>query len=59
MQYLMLIMLVTASGDIEYRDPTVFYARQACFDAQKVIKEMTPKNAVVTLVTACVPRGRD
>lgn len=59
MQYLMLIMLVNAAGNIDYKDPTVYYARNACYDAQKVIKEMTPKNANVTLVTACVPRGRD
>lgn len=59
MQYLMLIMLVNAAGDIDYKEPTIYYAQRACFDAQKVIKEMTPKNAAVTLVTACVPRGRD
>ncbi|HFL4765766.1 TPA: hypothetical protein ACG33R_001399 [Escherichia coli] len=59
MQYLMLIMLVNAAGNIDYKEPTVYYARNACYDAQKVIKEMTPKNATVTLVTACVPRGRD
>ena len=59
MQYLMLIMLVNAAGNIDYKEPTVYYARKACYDAQKVIKEMTPKNATVTLVTACVPRGRD
>ncbi|MHA8112838.1 hypothetical protein ACX122_06945 [Kosakonia cowanii] len=59
MQYLMLVMLVNAAGNIDYKEPTVYYARNACYDAQKVIKEMTPKNATVTLVTACVPRGRD
>ena len=57
MQYLMLIMLVNASGNIDYKDPTVFYAKKACNEAQKVIKEMTPKNAAVTMITACVPRG--
>lgn len=59
MQYLMLVMLVNSAGNIDYKEPTVYYARNACYDAQKVIKEMTPKNATVTLVTACVPRGRD
>ncbi len=59
MQYLMLIMLVNAAGNIDYKEPTVYYARNACYDAQEVIKKMTPKNATVTLVTACVPRGRD
>lgn len=57
MQYLMLIMLVNASGNIDYKEPTVFYAKQACYEAQRVIKDMTPKNAVVTMITACVPRG--
>lgn len=59
MQYLMLMMLVSVTGSVDYKEPTPFYARQACYDAQKVIKEMTPRNAAVTIVTACVPRGRD
>lgn len=58
MQYLMLVMLVNAAGNIDYKEPTVFYAKKACNDAQNVIKAMTPNNAAVTMITACVPRGR-
>lgn len=59
MQYLLLIMLTTASGSIDYKEPVVFYAKKACEDAQDIIKQMTPRNATVMITTACVKRGRE
>ena len=59
MQYLLLIMLTTASGNVDYKEPIVFYAKKACEDAQDIIKQMTPRNASVMITTACVKRGRE
>lgn len=59
MQYLLLIMLTTASGNVDYKEPVVFYAKKSCEDAQDIIKQMTPRNATVMITTACVKRGRE
>lgn len=52
-----MVMLVSASGDMQYQDPTIFYSKKSCKDAQFVIGGMAPGNATVTVVTACVSRG--
>lgn len=57
MQWLLLVMLVSANGHMEYHEPTVLYSKKACKDAQAVISQMAPQNAAVTVVTACVSRG--
>lgn len=59
MQWILFVMLVSATGDMKYQDPTVFYSKYACETAQHVIADMAPKNASTTVVTACVKRGTD
>lgn len=59
MQWMLLVMLTTASGNVDYKDPVAFYAKRSCEIAQDTIVQMTPKNAAVTITTACVKRGKD
>lgn len=57
MQWVLLVMLISSNGHMEYHDPMVFYGKKACRDAQSVIASMAPDNATVTVVTSCVIRG--
>lgn len=57
MQWLLLVMFVSANGHMEYHEPTVMYGKKACWDAQHAIAEMAPDNASVTVITKCVIRG--
>ena len=57
MQWILLVMLVSSNGNMEYQQPTIMYSKKACKDAQMVISQMAPNNATVTVITACVSRG--
>lgn len=58
MQWMLLVITVYANGGMKFHEPTAFYSKKACVNAQKQLKEMTPHNATVTLITNCVTRGR-
>lgn len=57
MQWVLLVITVYANGSMKYEPPTVFYSKRACVNAQTQLREMTPNNATVTLITNCVSRG--
>jgi hypothetical protein len=59
MQYLLFVIISTASGNIDYKEPVALYSKKACTEAQDMIVQMTPRNATVTITTACVKRGND
>ena len=59
MQWILLVMLVSSNGHMEYHDPMVFYGKKACRDAQSAVAEMAPDNATVTVITKCVIRGNN
>lgn len=57
MQWLLIVMLTSSTGVVEYHEPTVLYSKKSCKDAQEVIRAMTPGNAATIITTACIPRG--
>lgn len=61
MQFILIVLLAYPSGDVKINseNPPVFYSSGACKSAQEFLKVSTPRNASVTINTACLPRGRD
>lgn len=57
MQWILLVMLVSANGDMQYKEPVVFYSKKACVNAMDALRTLVPRNATFSVVSQCVTRG--